>query len=297
MAFSVAAASDWVWQVPVLPAAALLLAAAVLAPGPRAATQTQTEPSARAATPLAHRRDHGCDRGAGRDRHPTRDGQLGESEPVGRDDRQIGPSAGRCAHGGTPAARSRVVAAPDRAGARAPGRRDGRGAPRRRRRRADEPANWSAWLVRSRLEAESGHPPSALAAYKRGRSLNPQSPCSPHDRPAQRISDLGPRARAGGRLTIAAGARGRISRRARALPGRARPRLRPAARAAASHVACLPRAGGALLALAWRAALVADVLEHSPKLAQRPRHDLLHVGEGQPQKLCDLRTGHVAAVA
>jgi tetratricopeptide (TPR) repeat protein len=40
----------------------------------------------------------------------------------------------------------------------------------------DEPANWTAWLVRSRLEAEAGHPASALAAYKRSRSLNPQSP-------------------------------------------------------------------------------------------------------------------------
>jgi len=40
----------------------------------------------------------------------------------------------------------------------------------------DEPSNWSAWLVRSRLEVEAGHPAAALAAYRRSRSLNPRSP-------------------------------------------------------------------------------------------------------------------------
>jgi len=40
----------------------------------------------------------------------------------------------------------------------------------------DEPDNWSAWLVRSRLETEGGHPGAAVAAYRRSRSLNPRSP-------------------------------------------------------------------------------------------------------------------------
>src|SRR5262249_16833376 len=40
----------------------------------------------------------------------------------------------------------------------------------------DEPDNWSAWLVVSRLEAEAGHPSASVAAYRRSRSLNPRSP-------------------------------------------------------------------------------------------------------------------------
>ncbi len=39
----------------------------------------------------------------------------------------------------------------------------------------DEPANWSAWLILSRIEAESGHARAAVAAYRRARSLNPKS--------------------------------------------------------------------------------------------------------------------------
>jgi cytochrome c-type biogenesis protein CcmH/NrfG len=45
-----------------------------------------------------------------------------------------------------------------------------------RRAAADEPANWSTWLIISRLEAETGHPHQALAAFIRARSLNPKSP-------------------------------------------------------------------------------------------------------------------------
>ena len=41
LAFMVSAAVDWVWQLPVLPAAFLLLAAAVLAPAPRPASVRQ----------------------------------------------------------------------------------------------------------------------------------------------------------------------------------------------------------------------------------------------------------------
>jgi tetratricopeptide (TPR) repeat protein len=40
----------------------------------------------------------------------------------------------------------------------------------------DEPGNWSNWLIVSRLEAEAGHPAASLAAYERSRALNPRSP-------------------------------------------------------------------------------------------------------------------------
>lgn len=40
----------------------------------------------------------------------------------------------------------------------------------------DEPASWSAWLTASRLDAEAGHGSAALRAYRRARALNPRSP-------------------------------------------------------------------------------------------------------------------------
>jgi Tfp pilus assembly protein PilF len=44
-----------------------------------------------------------------------------------------------------------------------------------RRAVSDEPDNWSSWLILSRLEAETRHPLASLAAYRRARSLNPES--------------------------------------------------------------------------------------------------------------------------
>ena len=37
------------------------------------------------------------------------------------------------------------------------------------------PSDWQTWLVRSRIEVEAGHPRGALAAYRRARALNPTS--------------------------------------------------------------------------------------------------------------------------
>ena len=123
IAFSVAAASDWIWQVPALPAAALLLAAAVFAPGPRPSTQNR---SARAALPWRIGAITVAIAALVAIAIPLATVSSVQSKPVGRDDRQIGPSAGRCAHGGTPAARSCVVTDPACSGARAPRRHDGR---------------------------------------------------------------------------------------------------------------------------------------------------------------------------
>jgi tetratricopeptide (TPR) repeat protein len=39
----------------------------------------------------------------------------------------------------------------------------------------DEPLNWKAWLVRSRVEAEAGRPGASLRSYRRAKSLNPKS--------------------------------------------------------------------------------------------------------------------------
>jgi tetratricopeptide (TPR) repeat protein len=40
----------------------------------------------------------------------------------------------------------------------------------------DEPANWSTWLILSRLEAEDGRAQASIRALLRARSLNPNSP-------------------------------------------------------------------------------------------------------------------------
>ncbi len=39
----------------------------------------------------------------------------------------------------------------------------------------EEPVNWRAWFIRARLEARDGAPTAALASYRRARSLNPRS--------------------------------------------------------------------------------------------------------------------------
>ncbi len=39
----------------------------------------------------------------------------------------------------------------------------------------DEPTNWRTWLIRSRIEAKAGNAPASVDAFRRARSLNPNS--------------------------------------------------------------------------------------------------------------------------
>jgi Tfp pilus assembly protein PilF len=41
-----------------------------------------------------------------------------------------------------------------------------------------EATNWQLWLVRSRIDAESGHPLRAVRDYRRAHVLNPLSPAT-----------------------------------------------------------------------------------------------------------------------
>lgn len=41
---------------------------------------------------------------------------------------------------------------------------------------SDEPTNWRTWAILSRIEAERGRAPQAVAAFKRARALDPRSP-------------------------------------------------------------------------------------------------------------------------
>lgn len=170
-AFCVAAASDWIWQVPALPAVVLLLAAALLASPSRSAWRPARRP------PL-----------------PLRLGLiavamaslLAIAVPLATVSTVRESQAAVLAANSGPAltdARAAVRLEPGAASARLQlalvlevrgDLTDALAAARSATK--DEATNWGTWLVVSRLEAETGHPAASLAAYLRSRSLNPRSP-------------------------------------------------------------------------------------------------------------------------
>ncbi|HET6866129.1 MAG TPA: O-antigen ligase family protein [Solirubrobacteraceae bacterium] len=171
VAFVVAASSDWIWQVPALPAAFLLLAAAVLAPAarptgePRRSTSWVVRAGAigvalaalvAVAIPLAtvstvRESQAAVDRG-------NADRALADARAAVR----LEPGAA--------SAQVQLALVLELRGDIRPAVQAARNAT------DDEPSNWSTWLVDSRLEAEAGHPAASVAAYRRSRILNPQSP-------------------------------------------------------------------------------------------------------------------------
>jgi tetratricopeptide (TPR) repeat protein len=183
VAFVVSAAFDWVWQVPVLPVGFMLLAGAILAPA------RVPKPDERAAgVPASGRRAPG--RAAGL---ILRGGVLAGSlvclaviAIALATTSALRASQADAAAGDTSAALSKALTA-ERLDPAA-------GDPKLQlalvyELRHDLPAavaaaraataadrlNWGTWLVRSRLEAESGHPAEAVQAFIRARSLNPHS--------------------------------------------------------------------------------------------------------------------------
>lgn len=180
VSFALSAAFDWVWQVPALPVAFLLLAGSVLAPSPSGAGARPRRPMlgieraigmlvavaclAAVAVPLATATAVSASRSAVTHRDSglaLRDAeQAAEIEP-GAASPQIQLALVYELRGDLPAALSAA-----------------------QRAIANEPANWSSWLILSRLQAEAGHPAASLAAFGRARSLNPNSPLFAHDRRA-----------------------------------------------------------------------------------------------------------------
>ncbi len=188
LAFAVSAIADWTWQLPVLPAAFLLLAAAVLAPAPagrrvRASAQQSSASASegeaapgwrrflipRAAAvvtalaclvaigiPLATVSAVRKSQAAAAAGNPTL--ALADARSAA----QLDPDAA------SPQLQEALVLElqHDYPAALAAARRA----------TVNEPGNWSEWLVVSRLEAESGHAGASVAAYRRARSLNPRSP-------------------------------------------------------------------------------------------------------------------------
>jgi len=210
LAFMVAAAVDWVWQLPVLPCAFMLIGAAVLAPAPARLSVREW---------LQRRRNghaSGGDRVGGGVSGGTGGTASGEASPDGPYG-QWALAGMRVGLGVVALACLVAIAVPlaavsyvrdsqaavgagelgaALADARSAVRVEPGGAPPElqlalvqelrgdypaalaaaRAATRDEPQNWTEWLVLSRLEAESGHPRAALVDYRRARSLNPTSP-------------------------------------------------------------------------------------------------------------------------
>ena len=167
--FAFAAAVDWVWQLPVIAVAAMLLAAVAFTAG-------------RSPVPVA-------DSGPGRRRAAVAATML---IPIGllavvlagvssieesRESARAGHLPDALEHAVAAHALNAAAATPllqaalvreqvdDPRGAAA----DARAAATR------EPSNWRIWLVLSRVEALAGRPAASVAAYRRARALNPRS--------------------------------------------------------------------------------------------------------------------------
>lgn len=177
IAFMVAAAYDWVWQVSVLPVSFLLLAAAVLAPSAARRRRQQwryARPALRGsivvaglaclaaiAVPLATAT--GVQRSqtaaaSGNTAQALRDAETAARVEPGAASPQIQLALVEELQGNL---RQGLVAA--------------------QRAVHDEPANWTAWLIMSRLEAENGKVAASVAAFRQARSLNPTSPLFAHE--------------------------------------------------------------------------------------------------------------------
>ena len=174
-AFAISAAVDWVWQVPAVSLPFLLLAAAALAPAPRRGLDPGSEPPGGpsrvlvravlaigavlalvvivvplSVTSALHKSQVAA--ALGDNQTALSYAQLaGRLEPDAASP-QVQQALLLELQRKLPAALAAV-----------------------QRATADEPMNWGAWFIRSRLEAENGQPVAALDAFRRARTLNPRS--------------------------------------------------------------------------------------------------------------------------
>jgi len=179
----ISAAADWVWQVPVLPVAFLVLVAALLAPGRRSAEPAEVAEAPRAAGPPALRAAPRTARvglvlvaiaclvaigiplatttAVRQSQTAAASGRLPAALADARTAARVQPGAA--------SAQLQAALVLERAG-NAPA-----AAAAAHRATLDEPINWQAWLIASRVDAEAGRPRASLAAYRRARALNPRS--------------------------------------------------------------------------------------------------------------------------
>jgi O-antigen ligase len=160
---------DWTWKIPVVPAATLLLLAALLMPSARSAPRGALSPPLRFAVgavsvfvlvmiaiPLA------SNALVRQSQSQARDGDFEAALSSARSAQNAEPGAAGPrvqqallleSNGELPAAAAAATAATER-----------------------EPTNWHTWLLLSRIEAQREHPAAALTAYRQARSLYPNSP-------------------------------------------------------------------------------------------------------------------------
>lgn len=173
LAFCLTATVDWMWQIPVLVAALLLLASLLVAPGRSAADDeggaAPLRPPLRVAfcllalaaivaiaiplTSLSELRESEED---------ARDGDLGGALVAARGAANAEPAAA--------APRLQEALVLEQIGAFGQASEAARAATDRGE------TDWRNWLVLSRIEAQRGDAAAAVAAYRRARSLNPKSP-------------------------------------------------------------------------------------------------------------------------
>lgn len=182
-AFMASAAFDWVWQVPVLPAAVLLLVAAALCQGPGLRS-----PGSRGALRVR------ADIVPERRRWAVRAGLvvaalaclLAIGVPLAATKALRQSQAAAATHNYAAAlsdAQSALRIEPGAASLELQAalvleaqHRYSNAVLDARAATSDEPDNWQTWLLRSRLEAEAGHPRLAVSSFRRASKLNPQSP-------------------------------------------------------------------------------------------------------------------------
>ena len=183
LAFTMSASFDWVWQLPVLPAAFLLITAAAFAP-------VAMPISIRALSQAPSNLDAP---GAGPSQWVVRGGLvvaaiaclIAISVPLATTSDVRKSQAAVAAGDNAVALKDANSAARVEPGAASPQLQAAlvlelqhdipRALSAARSATRDEAQNWTSWLILSRLEAEAGHARASVAAYQRAQSLNPHS--------------------------------------------------------------------------------------------------------------------------
>jgi O-antigen ligase len=169
VAFCLTAGFDWVWQIPVVPVAFLLLGSVLVGAGAAAPRGTTTSLHAQRAVfavlALGAIAAIAIPLSSAALVRQSQDDARAEDLPAAL-------RAARSAQNVQPGAagpRLQQALLLETQGDLAPAAAAARAAARR------EPTNWRTWLVLSRIEGERGRAPAALRAYRRARSLNPRS--------------------------------------------------------------------------------------------------------------------------
>lgn len=170
-AFLVSAAFDWIWQVPVLPVAFLLLAAAVLAPSLTRESAALSRPARGVFRGVAIAVSLACLVAIGVPLATANAVQASQAAAASGDPSLALRDAQEAARvePGAASAQMQLALVEELQGDLRSALVSAQHAVR------DERTNWSTWLILSRLEAENGNVRASVAAFSQARSLNPRS--------------------------------------------------------------------------------------------------------------------------